>query len=230
MKRTSRPQDISWFLDENQSKRLNLDPPYQRRSAWTTKDRRTFLDTIFRNYPCPAIFLHKEIRDGNTVYNVVDGKQRLETIIMFSEGRIALDKAFGHDDLNGKRWDQLSDAWKRAFWDYLLPVEHIDFSEASINEAFNRLNRNSRKLEPQEIRHSQFDGWFINFVESECQDPLWAAFGITSPARVRRMKDSQFISELALVVIENKIHGFDQDFLTDAYARYDDFEEAGTVK
>ena len=89
----------------------------------------------------------------------------------------------------------------------MLPVEHIDFSEETLNEAFNRLNRNSRKLEPQEIRHSQFDGWFIKFVESECEDAIWGTFGITSQARVRRMKDSQFLSELTLVALEGKVHG-----------------------
>jgi hypothetical protein len=28
-------QDISWFLDLDNNKQLNLDPPYQRRSVWT---------------------------------------------------------------------------------------------------------------------------------------------------------------------------------------------------
>ncbi len=40
------------------------------------------------------------------------------------------------------------------------------------------------------------------------------------------MKDAQFMSELLLVVLESKQHGFDQDMLNDAYGRYDDLEEA----
>ena len=75
---------VSWFLTIHQNGQLDLEPPYQRRSAWTLKDRKYFLDTIFRNYPCPAIFLHKEIcKDtGKINYHVVDGKQRLETILL----------------------------------------------------------------------------------------------------------------------------------------------------
>ena len=47
-------QDITYFLDLKRNGQLNLDPPFQRRSVWTNKDRRYFLDTIFRGYPSPS--------------------------------------------------------------------------------------------------------------------------------------------------------------------------------
>ncbi|HYQ48098.1 MAG TPA: DUF262 domain-containing protein, partial [Thermodesulfovibrionales bacterium] len=50
-------KNIAWFLDINREGQLDLNPPYQRRSVWTLKDRKFFLDSIFRNYPCPAVFL-----------------------------------------------------------------------------------------------------------------------------------------------------------------------------
>ena len=222
MNRHSRPQDISWFLDQDRNKQLNLSPPYQRKSAWTPKDRRSFLDTIFRNYPCPAIFLHKEIVEGKTIYNVVDCKQRLETILSFSNGTIAIDKDFGDSRLDGKKFTKLDDELKRAFWNYTLPVELIDFDGTEqLKEVFSRLNRNARKLEPQEIRHSQFDGWFMRFVVNESEEAFWREFKIATKANARRMKDHQFISELLLVVIEKNIHGFDQDWLSERYALYD---------
>jgi hypothetical protein len=222
MQRNSRPQDITWFLDLARADQLNLSPPYQRKSAWTPKDRRSFLDTIFHNYPCPAIFLNKEIKDGRTVYNVVDGKQRLESILAFARGDIAIDKDFGDSRLSGKKFAKLDEDLKRAFWNYTLPVEMIDFEGTdTLKEVFSRLNRNARKLESQEIRHSQFDGWLMRFVEAEAEDQAWKDFKIASKANVRRMKDHQFISELLLIVIENSIHGFDQDWLDECYAKYD---------
>jgi hypothetical protein len=222
MQRNSRPQDITWFLDLERVDQLNLSPPYQRKSAWTPKDRRSFLDTIFNNYPCPAIFLNKEIKDGKTVYNVVDGKQRLESILAFARGDIAIDKDFGDSRLAGKKFAKLDEDLKRAFWNYTLPVEMIDFEGTdTLREVFSRLNRNARKLEAQEIRHSQFDGWLMRFVEAEAEDQAWKDFKIASKANVRRMKDHQFISELLLTVIENGVHGFDQDWLDECYAKYD---------
>lgn len=39
MKRCPTTQDITWFLDLDRNKQLDLDPPYQRRSVWTRKDK-----------------------------------------------------------------------------------------------------------------------------------------------------------------------------------------------
>jgi hypothetical protein len=102
--RSPRPQDISWFLDLHQRGQLDLDPPYQRKSVWTRGDKQFFLDTIFHNYPCPAVFLHKTISDeGEVFYHVVDGKQRLQTIFEFARDQISIPKEFGDSRLGGKK-------------------------------------------------------------------------------------------------------------------------------
>ena len=78
--RNPNQQDLSWFIDMRTQGRLELDPPYQRKSVWTYKDKQFFLDTILNNYPCPAVYLQKENTDRGPLYNVVDGKQRLSTM------------------------------------------------------------------------------------------------------------------------------------------------------
>jgi hypothetical protein len=233
MQRRPTTQDISWFLDLNSTEQLQLNPAYQRRSVWTLKDRKFFLDTIFKGYPCPAIFLHKRIGDsGRSIYDVVDGKQRLETILMFANNRVAIDSQFPDARLAGKKWHDLGDTERRIFWNYVLPVEQLDFvadETGSVDEAFDRLNRNSRKLESQELRHARFDGWFATIVETESQEPFWRAIGVVTNARFRRMKDTQFLSELFLVLIERQQFGFDQQHLDAMYAKYDDPDEEGTA-
>ncbi len=108
MNRRSTTQDITWLLDLNRNGQLDLDPPYQRKSVWTGKDRQFFLDTIFRDYPSPAIFLHKTMEaNGSSTYHVVDGKQRLETILRFINNKIRIAKDFGDIRLDGKNWKQL---------------------------------------------------------------------------------------------------------------------------
>ncbi|MCP3244118.1 DUF262 domain-containing protein [Aeromonas hydrophila] len=228
MERRLTTQDISWFLDLHRNKQLNLNPPYQRRSVWTRKDKLFFLDTVFKGYPCPAIFLHKEI-DGNTgktTYHVVDGKQRLETIISFAENKISMPKEYTDTDLSGKKFKDISPDHKKAFWNFVIGVDQLDIIEETIvDEVFDRLNRNSRKLEKQELRHAKYDGWFINFAEQESENNDWQKLGIVTTARSKRMKDVQFISELMISTIDNKCHGFSQDFLDNVYAMYDTPEE-----
>src|SRR5579871_6002527 len=116
MQRRSTSQDISWFLDLRRSDQIDLNPPYQRRSVWNLKDRRFFLDTVFRGYPCPPIFLHKTLgANQQAIYAVVDGKQRLQTLFMFVEGQISLADDFGDERFNGRTWEQLDALEKQLF-------------------------------------------------------------------------------------------------------------------
>lgn len=229
MNRRPTTQDISWLLDLERNKQLNLDPPYQRRSVWTPKDKQFFLDTIFRDYPSPAIYLHKTISaDGKTMYHVVDGKQRIQTILEFSKGKVRISKEFGDARLNGKKWADLEgeQELRLRFWNYQVPVEMVDVVDGSVvNEVFDRLNRNSRKLTSQELRHAKFDGWFIHFAEAECDKEEWRKLGIVTTGRAKRMNDAQFLAELMLIVLDNKIRGFDQEDLDEAHGHYDDTED-----
>lgn len=223
MKRQPTPQHITWILDLFRNKQLDLDPPYQRKSVWSPKDRRFFLDTIFRNYPTPPIFVHRTVdENGFSVYHVVDGKQRLETILAFAQNEIAVDKGFGDENLNGKKFRDLLPEYKRKFWDYVLVVDFVEsIVGTNIEEVFDRVNRNSKNLQPQELRHARFDGWFITEVETEGEDQFWWNIKVSTRAKEKRMKNIQFISELLLINLEKKIVGFDQDYLDQMYAFYD---------
>ena len=66
------------------SRRLILGPKFQRGSVWKPSDRTKLMDTIIRGYPIPAIFLYRRKNaKGKIVYDVIDGKQRLETLFLF---------------------------------------------------------------------------------------------------------------------------------------------------
>jgi len=227
MKRQPTTQQITWFLDLYRNNQLDLEPPYQRRSVWSPKDRKFFLDTIFRNYPAPPIFIHRTVNDqGYTKYHVVDGKQRLETILQFFENKIAISQDFGDVNLNGQKFKQLNSEYKRRFWDYTLVVDFIDSIDGkNIEEVFDRVNRNARNLLPQELRHARFNGWFITFTEDESDSVFWWDFKISTKDRDKRMKNIQFVSEILMIVLENKIVGFDQEYIDGIYAKYDDIEE-----
>lgn len=223
-------QDLSWFLDLDENGQLDLNPSYQRRSVWSPKDRRFFLDTIFRGYPSPVIFLHKQVVGGKMKYFVVDGKQRLETILRFANNRIAIDKGYGDIRLNGKRWKAIrkDEQLARDFWDYVIPVEQTNIVDSQlVNEVFDRLNRNARRLVEQELRHAKFDGWFINLVEAESESPDWEKLGVVTTARAKRMRDVQFLSELLIVLMKGQVGGFDQDEITEYYAKYEDLADLG---
>lgn len=228
MRRRPTTQDISWFLDLYEREQLDLNPPYQRRSVWARKDRLFFLDTVFKGYPCPAVFLHKETdQNGRATFHVVDGKQRLETIIKFAKNSLTFPRDYDNSGLAGKKFRDLEPDQKSDFWDYVISVDMLDVVEQSVvDEVFDRLNRNSSKLERQELRHAKYDGWFINFAETQAEVQSWFDIGLSTKARTKRMKDIQFISELMMVLIENEPRGFSQDEIDRFYAEYDAADEA----
>lgn len=49
MKRFHTVQNIAWFVDLINRGQLILDPPYQRKSVWTPRYKRFFIDTILRH-------------------------------------------------------------------------------------------------------------------------------------------------------------------------------------
>ena len=218
-------RSITWFLELQQVKALNLEPSYQRRSVWSIRERQYFLDTILRDRPSPQIFIHKVIdKRGHSTYHVVDGKQRLETIIMFKNNEIRIGRKFGNSDIDNKKFEELDVAQREQFWNYKIVIEYIDVLD-NINDVFDRLNRFSKNLKPQELRHAKYDGWFIKEVEHEANDGFWEHVKISTKAKVRRMHDVQFISELSMIIIEQKISGFNQEHIDDIYAEYEDIEK-----
>ncbi|MFB2553852.1 DUF262 domain-containing protein [Ensifer soli] len=227
MARALTTQDISWFLDLNEKGQLDLNPPYQRKSVWSPRDKRYFIDTILNNYPAPPVFLHKSLNEnGRATYHVVDGKQRLQTIIDFTENKVRIPDDFADVNLQRKRWADLERATRERIWNYVLIVEMLpDTGDAALKNTFERINRNSRKLTEQEMRHARYDGWLITLAEAEAEKQEWKDFGIVTTARAKRMSDVQFISELIYVLLKDAITGFDQDALNEFYAEYEDTSE-----
>ena len=85
---------------------INLEPGFQRQSVWTSRDRVQLIHSILSAYPVPCIFLYKRSNRGRLVYDVIDGKQRLETIFMFTgQGRFRREAFDVKLELDGEaRW------------------------------------------------------------------------------------------------------------------------------
>lgn len=62
---------------------LNLNPSYQRGDVWPTSDAQKLIESILRGIPLPSIILLKPRGANQTMYEVVDGKQRLTSILRF---------------------------------------------------------------------------------------------------------------------------------------------------
>lgn len=165
---------VSNFYEQYQLGKYRFDPPYQRdMNVWDIEQKSFLLDTIFKNFPIPPIFLEQKIDSdtGITNYDVIDGKQRLSTIIGFINNEIPLPKEFGNDIygnniINGLSFNEIKKIAKEDdeiktlvsdFWAYSISVEYIENPDYKIVDSiFDRLNREGSRLNAQELRKAQY--------------------------------------------------------------------------
>ncbi|MEV7489659.1 DUF262 domain-containing protein [Streptomyces anulatus] len=220
-KRSTTTQAAGWFLDLNSSGRLDLDPPYQRRSVWNLAYKQFFIDSLIRNYPAPTIFLQVDVAvDRPMTYRVIDGKQRLTALFEFQRDEFTTPEDLNDLDLGNRYYSELPEEVRVSILEYVFTVENIKgASIGELNDSFDRLNRNVARLNKQELRHAKFDGAFIRKVEQLAEHPFWAEIGLVTPARIRRMQDVEYVSEMYIVSMDGIQEG--KDYLDTYYAEND---------
>ena len=82
--------------------KINLVPAFQRGHVWKLADRKKLLSNIVLGRPFPSIFLYKDPSGSRYTYNILDGKQRLESIILFVGP--------GTEDLGISNWSDYFDS------------------------------------------------------------------------------------------------------------------------
>ena len=125
-------------------------PPYQRKSVWSDGKKQALLDSLFRRYYIPKVVI-REVRlsDNRTIYEIIDGQQRINAVQEFFKNNLKLPKSLKdiHPDLPGSYYKNLS-AELRRFIDRELkykadivrniedPLEVLKrrFAEGSISE------------------------------------------------------------------------------------------------
>jgi uncharacterized protein with ParB-like and HNH nuclease domain len=62
---------------------LKLELAFQRSGVWPPKLRVHLLESIFQGYPFPSVFLYRHVDEetGQVVFEVIDGKQRLNPFL-----------------------------------------------------------------------------------------------------------------------------------------------------
>ena len=76
---------IDNFADKARKNDLDTDPIYQREFVWNNAQCQMLINSILMGIPLPSIILHEIKKDGKSSYQIIDGKQRLTTILRFIE-------------------------------------------------------------------------------------------------------------------------------------------------
>ena len=197
------------FKGEN----LNLEPGFQRQSVWVERDRAKLVDSILRNYPLPAIFLYRRNDKGHLVFDVIDGKQRLESIFYVhgSYARTLLD-TINNSRIGKQCLDRLKQLQRKGLqnliYGYEIPVIEVDGEFGDIIDVFVRINSTGKALTTQEKRHARY--YNSPFLKEAARlakkfERYFSANKILSSGQLSRMKHVELISELMLSLVQGDV-------------------------
>lgn len=205
-------------------KDIRINRSYQRSGGiWPSSAQTYFIDTILEKYPFPKLYFH-QIYDRTLkkpIMEVVDGQQRLKTILDFSRDKIRLSKA--SQKHSGLTFSELDEATQESFQMYRVPVDVILAAERpQLLEMFRRMNAYTAPLNPAEKRHSIYQGkfkWFAVELADKIS-PILEEFGILTTKQIIRMADAELIAELVIVLDEGLVNRSESS-VNKIYKKYD---------
>ncbi len=215
---------ISELHEAFKRKDIIINQAYQRSAGiWPVSARSYFIDTILEGFPFPKVYFYQsfDARSRKPIREVVDGQQRLHTIVDFLENKFALSSV--SKNFSGKKFDDLSDDQQRLFLVFSVPTDVILAAEKKeLLEMFRRMNAYTVPLNPAEKRHSEFQGlfkWFINELSDQFS-PQLETYEILTPKQILRMADAEMLSEFILVLEQGIINKSDKS-IKGIYEKYD---------
>ena len=165
-------------------------PSYQRKFVWTIKQSSRLIESFLLGLPVPPIFLYMEPESKNRLL-VVDGHQRLMSIVYFFEGYfgpavrkkrsefrlVSLNEGSAYAD---KRYVDLRDTDEPSFNKFnattlrSFVIRQLDpHDNTSMFQIFERLNTGGTQLAGQEIRNCIYHGPFNEMLVKLNKMPEW---------------------------------------------------------
>lgn len=162
-----KPESVESIYTLYRKRMLLVNRKYQRKLVWTVEEKEKFIDSLYQSLPIPLILTAVTKYKGNTVYEIIDGMQRLNSIISFIENEVHLNgKYFNLETfaLTKKLKDErrlLQQEPKLSIDDCLkITTYQVPFSitsyenEEEIEEIFRRINSYGKVLSSHELRQA----------------------------------------------------------------------------
>ena len=173
---------IRQLYDMATEKMIDIAPDYQRHFVWDSTRQSQLIESILLGIPVPSLFM---ATNKDSTWEVIDGLQRLTTIINFVGSDAVIHKMnpeckklkiSGLDKLtsiNGLTFEQLPQSLRLMFMTRPIRVTVLnDRSDFGIRyDLFERLNTGGITLHPQEIRNCVFLGRFNDFIKELAESP-----------------------------------------------------------
>lgn len=127
---------------------VDFNPDYQRGYVWTQEDKELLLDSVFKNIDIGKfVFIRlsdAEWMERNFGYEILDGKQRLSTLIEFYENKLTY---------KGKYFNDLSGMDRAVFKNHMVSVAEVNETDKkTVLKYFLMLNRTGKAMNEAHLK------------------------------------------------------------------------------
>lgn len=183
---------VTYFNEE----RINLNPVFQRGSVWNLKTRQELVKNIVQRRPIPAVFLYKDDDGSKYTFNILDGKQRLESLLMFIGAR--------RSDLSIKNWSHyIHDKDLRAEVDFTVDLG--DGKQVALTDLDDSTIRNLREYPIPTIEIALNENTSLDEIISLFVDINQYGVKVTRLQIVRALKrEDRFLNDVYQLIAEKQ--------------------------
>ena len=202
----SRTVSINDFVEWDRQNQLELNPSFQRRQVWSDKAKSYLIDTILRGKPIPKIFIRQKLNVSTkfSVREVVDGQQRLRTILSFVKDGFAV-SARQNKEFGGLKFSQLSEEAQSQVLNYEVSIDLlINLPNAEVLDIFSRLNSYAIVLNEQEKINANHFSEFKILADNigYKYNSYWTKQGILTDGNILRMQEVNLVADLLIAMLE----------------------------
>ncbi len=206
LKITPRTISIKTLLSDRNLRRINYKPYYQRNYVWDNIKQTFFIESVLLGTEIPPLILFK----SGTNIEVIDGRQRFETLKRFIENDFSLtDKGLLSLPALGKlNFNKLKDEIKEIFWNSNIRVFEFEviigidtnLEDKIKKEIFRRYNTGITPLTSVEVDSAKYDADTLsNLFEKELSINLYFN---------NQLKQTFFINDQDTVELKEKMIDF----------------------
>lgn len=197
---------INDFLEWHERKQLVLAPKFQRRTVWKPVAKSFLIDSILRQKPLPKIFIRQitDVRLRKTIREVVDGQQRLRTILDYLNDGFKVSTVH-NKECGNKYFSELPEEYQNIFLTYKFSVDTLlGVDDSEIMDIFSRLNTYSTPLNKQELINAEFYGYFKQLVYnlSYKYNSFWIENKIFTEYQIMRMNEVEMTADLMIAMLD----------------------------
>ena len=222
MKSYSKTRTVQSITRDIKKNKIVLDTSIQRKEdQWNRKKKSLLILSGIQGIIIPGIFAKETLNEKNdTIWEVLDGKQRLTTLNSFLNDEFKLDKTLPEEYAN-KKFSELDEETQTTIKNIEIVVNvYQDITEQETEIIFCRLN-NGQKLSNDNLLRAHMGPELRAFVDEAIEKPFMSKTALTN-GQLKKSEDQGVVLAALSLIADCGTTDFSKDGLT---AFVDEFKE-----